>query len=66
MSSWKIMVKDVISQHSLHYDFEHSSHWYYRLFEIKKYEFGLASSGITSISHFMTICSAEQIVMKKE
>jgi hypothetical protein len=39
-------------------NYEHLSHWYHPLEEIKKYEFEVASSGIMFILNFMKICSA--------
>lgn len=45
---------NILSPHK----FEHPSHWYYRLLEIYKYDFGAASNDITSTKNFIKIRSA--------
>jgi hypothetical protein len=39
-----------------HHNFEHLSHWYYLVQEIKNYEFGILSNGMTALPDFMKIC----------
>jgi hypothetical protein len=41
---------------------EHPSNWYYRVQEIKKYEFGLASNGIIFMPNLIKIRSAVPVL----
>jgi hypothetical protein len=37
------------------HDFKQSSRWYHQVLEVKKYEFGVVSYGITSVPNFIKI-----------
>jgi hypothetical protein len=58
ISSRRTISNSTTEEHLPPHKFGHPSYWYDQLWEIKKYEFGVASSGVTSIKILCELHSA--------